>query len=85
MNTEQREGVNMTKNDESKGAVMTPKDLAAELHIDAKTLRRIMRSLAAETPGSGARWEISPEFAEILRERVSRTHNRKVVSFQPKG
>jgi hypothetical protein len=71
------------KNDSSKN--MTPKDLAAELHCDAKTLRRVMRSLASETPGSGARWEITPEFADVIRERMNRTHNRKVVTFTPKG
>lgn len=62
----------------------TPKDLATELGIDPKTLRRIMRSLADETPGSGARWEITPEFEAVIRERVSRSHNRKVVTFRPK-
>lgn len=64
---------------------LTPKELANELNIDAKTLRRIMRSMAAETPGAGARWEIDAEFAQALRDRVSRTHNRKVVKFVPKG
>lgn len=65
-------------------ATITPKELAQELNVDAKTLRRIMRSMAVETPGSGARWEIDSEFADALRERVSRTHNRKVTKFVPK-
>ena len=64
--------------------ILTPKEMADELHIDAKTLRRIMRSMAAETPGSGARWEIGEDFADAIRERVSRTHNRKTVRFTPK-
>ena len=63
----------------------TPKELATELNIDPKTLRRIMRSMAAETPGSGARWEIDADFEQALRDRISRTHNRKVVKFVPKG
>ena len=63
----------------------SPKELATELAIDPKTLRRIMRSMAAETPGSGARWEIDAEFEQAIRDRVSRTHNRKVVKFVPKG
>lgn len=64
--------------------VYSPKELAQEIGCDAKTLRRVMRSLASETPGSGARWEIDEDFAEILRERMSRTHNRKVVRFVAK-
>lgn len=65
--------------------ILTPKQMADELHIDAKTLRRIMRSMAAETPGSGSRWEIGEDFADAIRERVSRTHNRKTVRFVPKA
>lgn len=63
----------------------SPKELAAELNMDPKTLRRIMRSMAQETPGSGARWEIGEDFADAIRDRVARTHNRKVVRFVPKG
>lgn len=63
----------------------SPKELASELNLDPKTLRRIMRSMAAETPGSGARWEITEEFEQAIRDRVSRTHNRKVVQFVPKA
>ena len=64
---------------------ITPKDLAKEIGIDQKSLRRIMRSMATETPGQGGRWEIDAEFAQALRERVSRSHNRKVVKFVPKN
>lgn len=64
--------------------VLTPRQLADELHMDQKSLRRIMRSMAAETPGQGSRWEIGEDFADALRERVSRTHNRKTVRFVPK-
>lgn len=64
---------------------MTPKQLATELNLDPKSLRRIMRSMAQDQPGSGGRWEIDTEFAQALRERVSRSHNRKVVKFVPKG
>ena len=61
---------------------VTPKELAAELNCDAKTLRRIMRSMTADQPGSGARWEIvkGSEFDLAIRDRVSRTHNRKTVT-----
>lgn len=63
----------------------TPKELAIELNVDQKTLRRIMRSMAAETPGSGGRWEIDADFESALKERVSRTHNRKTVKFVPEA
>lgn len=64
----------------------TPKELATELNCDPKTLRRIMRSMTDELgqPGSGGRWEIPAEFEAQLRERVSRSHNRKVAQFVPK-
>ena len=64
---------------------ITPKELAKELNVDQKTLRRIMRSMATETPGQGGRWEIDAESADALRNRVSRSHNRKVVKFVPKS
>ena len=63
----------------------SPKELANEIGCDAKTLRRVMRSMADETPGSGARWEIDEQFADLLRERMSRTHNRKTVRFVAKS
>jgi hypothetical protein len=63
--------------------IVTPKELADELGVDAKTLRRVMRSMtdADSQPGSGARWEIEigSDFEIALRDRLSRTHNRKVV------
>lgn len=75
----------MSESSPAKKGNATPRQLAEELIIDPKTLRRIMRSLAAEKPGSGARWEITPEFEAVIRERVARSHNRKVVTFRPKA
>lgn len=65
----------------------TPKELATELGCDQKLLRRIMRSMTEleSQPGQGGRWEIPAQFEAELRERVSRTHNRKVAQFVPKG
>lgn len=65
----------------------TPAEVAKELNVDAKTLRRIMRSMTDQEnqPGSGARWEISADFKAVLAERVSRSHNRKTVAFVPKA
>jgi hypothetical protein len=65
---------------------VSPKDFATELNCDPKTLRRIMRSMTDDQPGSGGRWEIDTdsEFADAIRERVSRTHNRKTVTAKLK-
>lgn len=77
----------MSASDSAK--VVTPKELAKELNCDPKTLRRIMRSMTESDsqPGSGARWEIEigSEFDAALRERVSRSHNRKTVTATLKG
>lgn len=63
---------------------VSPKEYAKESGIDAKTLRRIMRSMTDEDsqPGSGGRWEIEigSQFEIALRDRISRTHNRKTVT-----
>ena len=62
----------------------TPAELAEELGIDAKTLRRNMRQIAAETPGSGGRWMIDAEFRAAIVKKLSTTHSRNVVRFRPK-
>ena len=64
--------------------MMTPKQLSTELGCDPKTLRRIMRSMTSEQPGSGARWEIERDgdFHKAIADRVSRSHNRKTVTAQ---
>ena len=65
---------------------VTPKELAAEIGCDQKSLRSVMRRLASETPGSGGRWEIDSDFAEILRAHFANQRgNRKVVKFTPKA
>lgn len=65
---------------------LTPKELALELNVDQKSLRSVMRRLASETPGSGGRWEIDSDFAEILRGHFANQRgNRKVVKFVPKS
>jgi len=77
--------INMsTKPDKSEGT-MTPTELAAELGMDPKTLRRIMRSMTTKDvqPGSGGRWELDADAIAAIRERVSKSHSRKVVTFRP--
>lgn len=64
--------------------MISPKVLATELGCDPKTLRRIMRAMTTDQPGSGARWEIERDgdFHKAITDRVSRSHNRKTVTAQ---
>jgi hypothetical protein len=74
-----------TPNAPKVGAEISAKDLAAELNIDAKALRSIMRKMtSADTqPGSGGRWVIvrDSELYKELLVRVSKAHHRKVTKF----
>jgi hypothetical protein len=64
---------------------MTPKDLAKEIGVEAKSLRSAMRRLADDQPGSGGRWDIDDDFADVLRAHCERNNgNRRVVKFVPK-
>lgn len=67
-------------------AEISAKELAAELNIDPKALRSIMRKMtgADAQPGSGGRWVIvrdSALYTELL-VRVKNAHHRKVTKFQ---
>lgn len=74
-----------TPNSTPKGAEISAKDLAAQLGIEAKALRSIMRKMtsADSQPGSGGRWVIvvdSDLYKELLT-RVKNAHHRKVTRF----
>lgn len=64
------------------GTKVTPKQYSEATFCDPKSLRRVMRSMTSEQPGSGARWEIEigSDFELALRNRISRTHNRQTVT-----
>ena len=73
-----------SKNSPAK-AEISAKELAAELGIDPKALRSIMRKMtdADSQPGSGGRWVIvrdSELFTELVN-RVKNAHHRKVTKF----
>lgn len=60
---------------------MTPKDLAHEMGVSEKSLRRYMRSLAGgKIAGSGNRIDIDPDTADFIRANYG-AGNRKVVKF----
>lgn len=54
---------------------MTPKELAVELHTDAKTLRKFLRdnaeTLALDTPGQGGRYSLTGKQAQSIRKAFS--------------
>lgn len=68
-------------------AKVSAKEISALTNRDAKTVRRVVRSMCAdkgiETPGSGGRYEFdtSGEFYAELIERLSRHHNRPTVTI----
>ena len=52
--------------------IMTPKEIAAEWGISAKTLRKFLRSRnraeGVETPGKGGRWQIARKDLRSLKK-----------------
>lgn len=45
---------------------ITPNELAEEMGVSPKSLRRWMRKHMADTPGRGNRWAITPELADFI-------------------
>ena len=74
---------NAPKNETSE---ITVKDFADKYGYDQKAVRRVMRSLTEKTnqPGSGNRWALDANAEKILADRMSRSHNRRTVTFAPK-
>jgi hypothetical protein len=76
------------KMSDSNFTAMTPKEIGVLLGYDAKTIRRVMRSLtdADSQPGSGGRWVVdSQDAVDAIAARLSSTHHRKLVNFAPKS
>ena len=55
--------------------VITPKEFAAKLDTDARTVRKFLRADAkangTETPGKGSRWEIEAKSIRSLTKRFN--------------
>jgi hypothetical protein len=67
--------------------IITPKEIAADLYLDAKTVRNAMRRLTDRDgqPGSGGRWNIerNSDFHVALVAHLQRVNgNKKVVVAQ---
>jgi DNA-binding IclR family transcriptional regulator len=78
MNETAKGGDKMTAKSEG---TISPNELAAEMGINPKSLRRFMRSLTDERAGRGNRWELTPETCEAIKTRYAE-QNRQRVTFR---
>ena len=62
---------------------ITPTELAAEMGISAKNLRRFMRSIFDERAGSGNRWALTPDVVEYIKRRHAEGNRRVTVPTVP--
>lgn len=60
---------------------MTPKELAAELDTDAKTVRKFLRSLTADRAGKGGRWAIDRDDLDALKVRFAAFNSRRTTTL----
>lgn len=58
---------------------ITPNQLAAEMGLSPKNLRRFMRSILDDRAGSGNRWALTPEMVQFIKDRHA-AENRKVIT-----
>jgi hypothetical protein len=62
---------------------ITPNELAAEMGISAKNLRRFMRSILDERAGSGNRWALTPEVIEYIKTRHAEGNRKHIAPKVP--
>lgn len=62
-------------------ATMTPKELAAVLNTDPKTIRKFLRSLSSERPGKGGRWAINRSDLDAITARFADWNSTKVTTL----
>ena len=56
------------KNDSTE---LTPKELASELGISPKALRRILRSMTDDRAGKGGNWKLDATTCDAIRTRIA--------------
>lgn len=69
----------MALNNSPAEGTITPKELASELGVSPKNLRRFMRSILDERAGSGNRYALTPDLVEFIRTKHAEG-NRKVIT-----
>lgn len=67
-------GEQMSDND-----MITPIELAKEMGISPKNLRRFMRSITDDRAGRGNRWTFDRETADMIIARYAETNRTKVT------
>jgi len=67
------------ENEKKLPQVKTPKDLAAVLFMDEKTVRGILRKITTEQPGSGGRWNLTNLTTEEWIAKFAEKKARKTV------
>ena len=51
---------------------VTPKELAAELDVSPRAVRRFLRSLYGTLPVFESRWHLPPDRADLVRQHFSK-------------
>ena len=70
-----------TEAEVTEGNTMTPKELAAVLNTDPKTIRKFLRSLSSERPGKGGRWAINRSDLDAITARFADWNSTKVTTL----
>lgn len=69
----------MARNASPAPETITPNELAAEMGISPKNLRRFMRSILDDRAGSGNRYALTPELVAFIKTKHAEG-NRKVIA-----
>lgn len=69
----------MTRNASPAPETITPNELAAEMGISPKNLRRFMRSILDDRAGSGNRYALTPDLVTFIKTKHAEG-NRKVIA-----
>jgi|SRR5580765_2450959 len=84
-NSAQHERRKKMEKSEKLPQVKTPKDLAAVLNLDEKSVRSTLRKITTEQPGSGGRWDLSGMPTEFWLAEFAKKKARKTVVAEIKG
>lgn len=69
---------------DAKGMVTAP-TIAAALGMNAKSVRRRIRSMTDDRAGKGGEWRFDPEFAAEIANRIVTSNGRRQTDFSFKS